>query len=77
LRSEKERLENKVVILQTELELEKTRSEQLKEAYLEGTKQITNYKKLLEEMEVSSRNALKLENENWQRIFDDLKVTPL
>jgi hypothetical protein len=31
LRSENERLENKVLILQTELDLEKTRSEQLKE----------------------------------------------
>jgi kinesin family protein 5 len=73
LRSEKERLENKVLILQTELDLEKTRSEQLKEAYLEGNKQINNYKKLCEELEIASRNALKMENENWQKIFDDLK----
>lgn len=34
LRSENERLENKVLILQTELDLEKTRSEQLKEVLL-------------------------------------------
>jgi hypothetical protein len=73
LRSEKERLENKVLILQTELDLEKTRSEQLKEAYLEGNKQINNYKKLCEELEIASRNALKMENENWQKIFDELK----
>lgn len=62
------------MIIQTELDLEKTKSEQLKEAYLEGAKQISHYKKLIEEMEVSSRNALKLENENWQKVFDDLKV---
>ena len=74
LKSEKERLENKVLIIQTELDLEKTKSEQLKEAYIEGAKQISHYKKLIEEMEISSRNALKLENENWQKVFDDLKV---
>jgi hypothetical protein len=73
LRSEKERLENKILILQSELDLESTRSEQLKEAYLETNKQIRNLKKLSEEMEIASRNALKLENESWQKVVDELK----
>jgi hypothetical protein len=75
LKSENERLENKVLILQSEFDLERVRSEQLNEAYQEAKKQIAAHKKLCEELEVANRNALKAENENWVRITDELKGT--
>mmetsp|Transcript_39478 Transcript_39478/g.35248 ORF Transcript_39478/g.35248 Transcript_39478/m.35248 type:complete len:85 (+) Transcript_39478:3908-4162(+) len=65
LKSENQRLEEKVIILQSELDLERTHTGQLKEAYQEANKQVNNYKRLLEEVEVANRNSLKLENQSW------------
>ena len=41
---------------------------------MEANKQMKNIKKLNEEMEIASRNALKLENQNWQKIVDEMRV---
>ena len=43
-------------------------------AHTENIKQINNYKKLIEEIEVVSRDALRVENETWLNIHDELKV---
>jgi len=36
-------------------------------------KQIINYKELMEEIEKTSKEALKQENESWQKISDEIK----
>jgi len=71
--SENERLQNKVLIIQAEYDLEKTKSEQLKEAYVESKREIENFKNLIEEIETASKSAIKLENEGWQNIVQELR----
>jgi len=75
LKYENERLENKLLLIQTELGVEKTRSEQIKEAFNEQKKQMSKLNDLNRELEIAARNALKKENQSWQRILDDMKAT--
>lgn len=89
LKHENDRLENKLLLIQTELGVEKTRSEQIKEvslflkemervtikkAFNEQKRQMAKLSDLNRELEIASRNALKKENESWQKINDEIKV---
>ena len=42
---------------------------------MDAKKQIDHYVRLVEEMELSSRNALRQENETWQKVIEELIVT--
>ena len=42
-------------------------------AYIQGQRQIENFKKLNEEMEIASRNNLREENKSWQSIINSIK----
>jgi len=61
-------------VIQSELELEKAQNIQMKEAYMDAKNQINHYSKLIEEMELSSRSALRQENETWQKVIEELIV---
>jgi len=72
LRFENERLCDQMGVVQSELELEKAQNVQMKDAYMDAKKQIDHYARLVEEMELSSRNALRQENETWQKVIEEL-----
>ncbi len=42
------------------------------QAYMDAKNQVYQYEKLIEEMEMSSRNALRQENETWQKVIEEL-----
>jgi len=44
---------------------------------MDAKNQINHYSKLIEEMELSSRNALRQENETWQKVIEELIVNIL
>jgi hypothetical protein len=67
-------LQEKILILQTELELQTARADQIKKAYLNAKDQIHELRGLTDEVEQNSKTALLDENESWQRITGALKV---
>ncbi len=69
-----ERLHDKINFLQTELDLQKARADQLKKAYLNSNQQLETLKDLVDEVEESSKLALKDESESWQKITAAMKV---
>ncbi len=69
-----DRLNDKVVFLKTELDLQVSRAEQLRKAYMNAREQLKALKELTGEVEQSAKLALKDENESWQRITSNLKV---
>eukprot|EP00330_Aristerostoma_sp_ATCC50986_P007966 CAMPEP_0114576300 /NCGR_PEP_ID=MMETSP0125-20121206/1086_1 /TAXON_ID=485358 ORGANISM="Aristerostoma sp., Strain ATCC 50986" /NCGR_SAMPLE_ID=MMETSP0125 /ASSEMBLY_ACC=CAM_ASM_000245 /LENGTH=193 /DNA_ID=CAMNT_0001764725 /DNA_START=2238 /DNA_END=2819 /DNA_ORIENTATION=- len=75
LRTENERLEHNILSLQSELELEKTRTTQLRDAYHNCYKQMEELRNLNHEIETANKNSLKQENESWQTIVDELQTT--
>lgn len=67
-------MQEKILILQTELELQTARADQIKKAYLNAKDQIHELRGLTDEVEQNSKTALLDENESWQRITGALKV---
>ncbi len=67
-------LEERVAELQTELNLQVARAEQLKRCYLSSKATIVSLKGMAREAERSSQNALKREAANWLTITTKLKA---
>lgn len=42
--------------------------------YLEAKRQVEQFKDLIEQIEIAGKNALKLENEMWQSVIEELIV---
>ena len=72
--AEEEKLHERMRFLNMELELQTTRADQLKKAYLHSKEQIKTYRNLIIDIEDSSKLALKDENESWQRRTTAMKV---
>jgi len=71
--SENDRLSDKIMFLKTELDLQVSRAEQLRKAYMNAKMQLKSLKELTTEIEKTSKIALKDENESWQRITNGMK----
>ncbi|KAL4478852.1 hypothetical protein ABPG72_009678 [Tetrahymena utriculariae] len=72
VKNERERLNNKIVILQQELKMEQVKVESIKHSLLVERKNVKDLKKLTENMEVSLRNTLKEENDSWQQTINEV-----
>lgn len=70
---EKERLQNKVMSLDQEVNTIRAASNQYKKAFIEEKKNRLNTKKLMEELEIALRNNLREENETWQSTISTIK----
>ncbi|KAL4478853.1 hypothetical protein ABPG72_009679 [Tetrahymena utriculariae] len=72
VKNERERLNNKIVILQQELKMEQVKVESIKHSLLVERKNVKDLKQLTENMEVSLRNTLKEENDSWQQTINEI-----
>ncbi|EAR93873.2 kinesin motor catalytic domain protein (macronuclear) [Tetrahymena thermophila SB210] len=72
IKNERERLNNKIIILQQELKMEQVKVESIKHSLLVERKNVKDLKKLTENMEVSLRNTLKEENDSWQQTINEV-----
>ncbi|KAL4441328.1 hypothetical protein ABPG74_013623 [Tetrahymena malaccensis] len=72
IKNERERLNNKIVILQQELKMEQVKVDSIKHSLLVERKNVKDLKKLTENMEISLRNKLKEENDSWQQTINEI-----
>jgi len=70
---EQESAQSKITSLQEELSLQTLRGDQLKEAYFTAKKQISSQKRIIDEIEKSSKQALQEDNESWEKQTSSLK----
>ncbi|EAR93870.2 kinesin motor catalytic domain protein (macronuclear) [Tetrahymena thermophila SB210] len=72
IKNERERLNNKIIILQQELKMEQVKVESIKHSLLVERKNVKDLKKLTESMEVSLRNTLKEEHDCWIQTINEI-----